>query len=626
MQDGQQRMVAEQVALRGVRDAVLLRALADVPREAFVAPRCREFALQDVPLPCDPDATVMTPFAVAVLVQVAGVRAGHRVLEIGTGSGYLTAVLSRVASIVVSVDSSAARSHAAQALLERLGCRNVTLVHRSASRGCPEAAPFDAIVVPMRCAGLPAPLLPQLRVGGALAMTVGESPRSQRLLRIRRGSASVFRPEALGPPTLVPPNGEEASKVRACAPIGSARHGLPDPGPVERLRVVCEPFHGDLQVAAERLAARVAHARVVLVGGASDGTREFHALRAGLTRLLMERCGFDVLALDADADPVGDAQPLAWPAWCLHNPQTRSLIESMRSRHGRETNTRIVGLDLFQRVRSLRAAIRWLRRRDAGAARAAAVRYATLTPWQCDPGAFERAADDGRLAQLLPEVANRLAAHAARRAHRWVVQRPADIRFRDRMMRVAHAHQSAMLQGHPSAWTVRNRHMAESLDHLWRSRGDRCRVVVWTSGPNAGDAGATEMGARGAVSLGQLMRERLGGDAQLVGMSSHHGSVLVASGWEGAPRTRPLPEAHRDSFERLLHETGVPHFTLPLRQVAKGPVGDTLAAPRLQRFCGAQYSAENELPSHTYQASLQAQFDQYAWFDRTEAVAPPDIR
>ena len=622
----QERMVAEQVESRGVRDAVLLQALRDVPREAFVSERHREFACHDVPLRLDASVEIPPAFSVAMLLEASELRAGHRVLEIGTGAGYLTAVLSRVVGLVVTIEWNAARAGVAEKRLHALGYRNVTVLQRPPTVGCAEAAPFDAIVVSTRCMGLPTPLLPQLRVGGVFAMSVGETQRAQRLLRIRRTGASAFHPEALGPAALVPV-GVRVVGTNPPDPLAVpvTRIRARDASPAEALRGVCEPFSDDFDAVAARLATRVNGSQVVVMGGASDGTRQFHALRARLTRRLLEHEGFEVLAIDGDVEGtgIGSDAPLAAPVWSLRNPETTALLEWMRATASGPRPLATCGLDVFARIRSLRTALRHMQLQDARAADAARVRYASLTPWQSDAEAFDHASAMGRLGRMVPALAGRLCTDHARRvaaaraSGRW----HADPQLVEGMRRDAPSHYEEMLRGHPEAWSMRNRHLADALHALQRSRGGEARVVVWTTGPNAGHAGATEMGARGEASLGQLVRERLGSRACLIGMGTHHGSVTVASAWDGAPQVRAVPDAHRDSCERLLHETGMPRFLLPLRSLTGGEAHAALAAPRLQRFCGPVYSPENELRSHCYQTSLPAQFDEYAWFDETEALA-----
>ncbi len=226
---------------------------------------------------------------------------------------------------------------------------------------------------------------------------------------------------------------------------------------------------------------------------------------------------------------------------------------------------------------------------DAHAADAARTRYASLTPWQSDAEVFDHASAMERLWHMVPALAGRLASLHARRvatarvAGRWC----ADPELVERMHHETQSHYLQMLRGHPEAWSIRNRHLADALHTLQCARDGQARVVVWTSGPNAGHAGATEMGARGEASLGQLVRERLGSRACLIGMGTHHGTVTVPGTWDGTPQVRLVRDAHRDSCERLLHETGVPRFLLPLRTLGNDEAHAVLATPRLQSFCGA---------------------------------------
>ncbi|MCE2874618.1 MAG: erythromycin esterase family protein [Planctomycetaceae bacterium] len=372
------------------------------------------------------------------------------------------------------------------------------------------------------------------------------------------------------------------------------------------------------------MTARVNGAQVVLIGGSSDGTRQFHALRARLTRRLLEHEGFDVLAIDGDTELADDGidGPVAAPHWSVLNGETAPLLDWMRTPESGRPSFPICGLDVFARMRSLRTAIRLMRRQNAQAAAAARLRYASLTPWQSDPDAFDQASVSSRLRRCVRGLAARLTAllardmEAARLAGLW----HADHELRSSMRRNASEHYHEMLRGHPEAWSMRNRHLAEALRALQRANGSEPRVVIWTSGPNAGDTGATEMGARAEASLGRLVREQFGSRAFLIGMGTHSGTATVASEWDGSPEVRVVPEAHRDSCERLLHETRIPRFLLPLRELRSGVAQAALAEPRLQRYCGDGYRPEKELGSHCYQASLPAQFDEYVWFDQTEAL------
>ena len=158
-------MVETQLRARGIRDAHVLRAMERVPRHEFVDPRYRDQAYEDHPLPINAGQTVSQPFIVALMLEILHLEPGSKVLEIGTGSGYQTAVLAEICGHVYSVERHPQLAAEAQDTLSRLGFTNLTLRVGDGSLGLPEYAPFDAIVVSAAAERIPAPLFQQLARG-----------------------------------------------------------------------------------------------------------------------------------------------------------------------------------------------------------------------------------------------------------------------------------------------------------------------------------------------------------------------------------------------------------------------------------------------------------------------------
>ncbi len=203
------RMVAEQIARRGIRDLLVLDAMRRVPREAFVEPGLAAFAYDDRPLPIGAGQTISQPYVVALMIAAAAIGKTARVLEVGTGSGYAAALLSRIAAHVHGIERHPALAAAAAARLERLGYRNVDLRVGDGTLGWPEAAPFDAILVAAGAPAVPAALKAQLVLGGRLVIPVGTAVE-QALLRVVRRSRTEFDEETLGAVTFVPLVGSQA--------------------------------------------------------------------------------------------------------------------------------------------------------------------------------------------------------------------------------------------------------------------------------------------------------------------------------------------------------------------------------------------------------------------------------
>ena len=186
-------MVEQQLRQRGISDERLLAAMAKVPRHEFVSPQNWAEAYADHPIPIAEQQTTSQPYMIAAMVQAAGIKPEDRVLEIGAGSGYQTAVLAELASQVFAVERYASLTEAARATLERLGYRNTKVVTGDGSLGFPEAAPYDAIIVSAAAPRIPPALVEQLAVGGRLIVPVGESDQQtvQLVQRNADGSTSV---------------------------------------------------------------------------------------------------------------------------------------------------------------------------------------------------------------------------------------------------------------------------------------------------------------------------------------------------------------------------------------------------------------------------------------------------
>ncbi len=202
-------MVEEQLAARGIRDPAVLRAMGEVPREEFVLPQWSEFAYADSPLPIGKEQTISQPYIVALMIEALEISAGEQVLEIGTGSGYAAAVLSRVADEVYTVERHGSLARTARDRFERLGYDNIHGRHGDGTLGWPEHAPYDAIVVTAGAPEIPEPLYEQLAVGGCLVVPVGRAPRLQELVRVRRVAEDDYQRESLGGVRFVPLVGEE---------------------------------------------------------------------------------------------------------------------------------------------------------------------------------------------------------------------------------------------------------------------------------------------------------------------------------------------------------------------------------------------------------------------------------
>jgi protein-L-isoaspartate(D-aspartate) O-methyltransferase len=208
-------MVERQVARRGVLDPLVLAAMRETPREAFVEPGFEHLAYEDGPLPIGLGQTISQPYIVALMLEAAAIRPGDRLLEVGAGSGYAAAVASRIAGRVYAIERHAALADAARQRFERLGYRNITLIAGDGTRGLPELSPFDAILVAAAAPSAPQALKEQLAPGGRMVIPVGAQHGRQSLRKITRRGAADFEDIDLGAVAFVPLIGEQGWSGRA---------------------------------------------------------------------------------------------------------------------------------------------------------------------------------------------------------------------------------------------------------------------------------------------------------------------------------------------------------------------------------------------------------------------------
>lgn len=196
--------MVRQIAGRGIEGTLLLEAFRSVPREQFVPEELSEFAYEDSPLAIEAGQTVSQPYIVALMIEAAGIAPGDRVLEIGAGSGYAAAVMSRVGAQVIAVERHPELVRLARERMGRLGLRNVRIVEGDGTGGLPDEAPFEAIVCAASGSHVPDVLRRQLAIGGILVMPVGEPDAVQALVKVTRRGEDDFEHEDLGPVRFVP--------------------------------------------------------------------------------------------------------------------------------------------------------------------------------------------------------------------------------------------------------------------------------------------------------------------------------------------------------------------------------------------------------------------------------------
>jgi protein-L-isoaspartate(D-aspartate) O-methyltransferase len=202
-------MVRRQIESRGITDAAILDAFRTVPREEFVDKKQRRWAYDDHPLPIEAGQTISQPYIVALMIEAASIRSGDKVLEVGAGSGYAAAVISRIAGKVVGIERQHELVEVASGRLHCLGYDNVQIVEGDGTRGWAEEAPFDAILAAASGSHVPKPLIDQLAPGGRLVMPIGNPGSVQELVKVTKHVDGTTTRENLGGVRFVPLIGEE---------------------------------------------------------------------------------------------------------------------------------------------------------------------------------------------------------------------------------------------------------------------------------------------------------------------------------------------------------------------------------------------------------------------------------
>jgi erythromycin esterase-like protein len=390
-------------------------------------------------------------------------------------------------------------------------------------------------------------------------------------------------------------------------------------------------------------------ASLVLIGDGTHGTQEFYRIRAEVTRGLIERRGFGVVAVEADwtdayranrwARLLGDDETAeralggftAFPRWMWRNREVVRFLEWLRGHNADRTPSEragFYGLDLYGQHRSICCVNEYLEKVDPQAARLARQRYGGLDGFAGErrTSGYEfarsvRSCED-EVVRLLMDLQRRAVEHATRERRTapdddFVAERHA------RAVEDAEVYYRALFRGGVHSWNVRHRHMVSTLDALleYAERSGRPRrAVVWAHNSHLGDARATGLAVSGGLNLGQLVRQQYVGACCLIGMTTHTGLVTAARTWGGPAERLEVRPSMAGSYERLFHETGIPLFML--RTTTPAVAWVLAQSPRLERAIGAIYEPETERASHCFSARLPDQFDLVVHVDETRALDP----
>jgi erythromycin esterase-like protein/predicted phosphoribosyltransferase/predicted alpha/beta-hydrolase family hydrolase len=471
--------------------------------------------------------------------------------------------------------------------------------------------------------------------------------RCEKLLKIVPGASHLFEE----------PGALEAATDMACAwfqhyltPSSRGHGAMPSVAPSARpaaaadlLRAAAEPLPSLDDPGFAAAFDRFAQARVVLLGEASHGTSEFYRARAAITRRLIERHDFSIVAVEADwpdaaaidryvrhspQQPMSASPFTRFPTWMWRNKDVDDFVGFLRRHNAMKAPGEKVGfygLDLYNMTASIAAVLAYLDRVDPGAAAAARARYACLSPWSREPAAYGRASLTEGYA-ICEKPVTRILVDLLQKEIRYAREDGAqffDAAQNARLVSDAERYYRVMYYGAHESWNLRDRHMFKTLQNILAWAGPDKKAIVWAHNSHIGDARFTDMGMeRGELNIGQLCREVYGRDAALIGFGTHSGTVAAASEWDAPMEIKTVRPSHPDSYEALCHQTGSQRFLLDLRAGQHDDLRRVLAQPRLERYIGVIYKPDTERWSHYTFATLPDQYDAFVWFDETHAVTP----
>jgi protein-L-isoaspartate(D-aspartate) O-methyltransferase len=642
-----ERMVAEQIFARGVRDKRVLDAMSKVNRKAFVPENVRNLAYEDRPLPIAAGQTISQPYIVAYMIEALVLKGGEKVLEIGAGSGYAAAVLAEIAGEVYTIERIDQLAEKAASNLIGEGYENVHILHADGTIGWRDESPFDAILVSAGAPEIPLALKQQLAIGGRMIIPVGADPKVQELIRITRVDENVYDREDLADVRFVPLIGKEGweleeaeseiTRPRVIQTLPRANESLPS-----LISSNAEAFSTVEEASLDSLLKRIGKSRLVLIGEASHGTSEFYRMRALITKRLIEEKNFNIIAAEADWPDAAridhyvrhrNTPPSEWtafarfPTWMWRNAEVREFIDWLHDYNKAlpyNDRTGFYGLDLYSLYNSARAVVDYLDEVDPDLAIVARSRYGCLSPWEADPAAYGHAALTGdyrdceqNVVRMLAELQKKQMEYANHDGERFL-----DASQNAQLVANAERYYRIMYYGSRASWNLRDSHMFDTLLNVMTFHGENAKAVVWAHNSHIGDASATEMSTRGEHNIGQLCREKFGEESYSIGFGTDHGTVAAASNWDAPMEVKQVRPSHPQSYERLFHLTNKPGLILPLRAEQKGELYTQLSKPRLERAIGVIYRPETELASHYFEAVLPRQFDEYIWIDQTKAITP----
>jgi protein-L-isoaspartate(D-aspartate) O-methyltransferase len=621
--------IQTQLKDKGIKNQLLLEAFENIPTTFFLSKELYPYTFANTTIEDELIKVEPRIFAVAKMLENLKIKKGDKILAIGLDSVYVMAILSRICKEVYTVEANEAYAEWALEVLKNINITNVFIAVGDQNEGWKENAPFDAILITSEFEEVSKQLKKQLKIGGRLLVPIGPDWAHIIFEIIERISEKDYNVKKLKDNFFIP-------NPKMLPEISSK--DFSEKEIVDEIKTKAITFSSIKEYPIDKLLERIGDAQVVLLGEASHGTSEFYLTRQEITKALIEKKGFNFVCAEADwsdAEQINSyvknqetqkdwAPFMRFPQWMWKNKEVLSFVEWLKEYNAPNKNkTGFYGLDLYGLENSIELVISYLENTDADLANLAKSRYSCITPYMTDPAVYGKLVLSKQLESCEKEVLKMLVDLLKNKNK---LNHSPEYLYAYQNANVvvdAERYYKAMYYGSSESWNLRDFHMFYTLKSLLSYFGSTAKAVVWAHNSHIGNALATEMYSRGEINIGHLCKEHFGDKSYHIGFGTHTGTVAAANNWGDAMNVLKVNKSLPKSYENLCHKTQLNSFTLPLREKFSGQkLRELLSAPKLERAIGVIYRPETERQSHYFQAVLPSQFDEYIFYDESQAVTP----
>jgi len=621
--------IKDQLVDKGITNPLLLKAFQHIPKEFFLA--------EELPVNFYKEVNLREPYehieprliVVARMLEQLGIKKSEKILISGIDSIYILVVLSKIYQEVYSIETNESYAEWAKEVLKSVAVHNVSIKIGNQENGWQEKGLFDSIIIASEQAEVSDTIKKQLKIGGRLLAPIGPDWAHVVYEITQREAENSFKMHTIRDNYYIP-------SPRIIPKISS--ENFPENEIVDEIGMNSKPFKSIKKFPMQQLLDRVGDAKVVLLGEASHGTSEFYETRQEIAKALIEQKGFNFVCAEADwsdAEQINnyvknrklhdDWMPFSrFPQWMWKNEETLEFVEWLKNYNEKNNNqTGFFGLDLYGLENSIDLVINYLEKTDKELAKLARSRYACITPYMSDPSVYGKMVLNNQLQSCENEVL-KILFDLLKNKNKLNHSPEFFFAYQNATVVVdAERYYKAMFYGSSESWNLRDFHMFSTLKSLLSYFGPESKAIVWAHNSHIGNAYATEMYARGEINIGHLCKEYYNDFSYHIGFGTHTGTVAAAKNWGEKMEVMNVNESLKESYEYLCHKTNLGSFTLPLRKKDSDErLSDLLKSPRLERAIGVIYRPDTERSSHYFRTVLNAQFDEYIFFDTTKAIKP----